>query len=141
MLTLSLSPLDNGIKVCAVLVARLCPLPPEEELPVSVGSSCQACRKSSFLGGNCHGRVSCGGNSPTKTTRGRQGKRRFDTILYRALTEITGSVKLESEILRSPYAAFDISSSSPCLDCLSQFLCASCGKAEIITLCCAACCV
>ncbi|KAK2526477.1 hypothetical protein Q9233_008247 [Columba guinea] len=26
---------DNGIKVCAVLVVRLCPLPPEEELPVT----------------------------------------------------------------------------------------------------------
>lgn len=78
---------------------------------------------------------------PRRRGVGRGGKRRFDTILYRALAEITGSVKLESEILRSPYGAFDISSSSPCLDCLSQFLCASCGKAEIINLCCAVCCV
>lgn len=44
-----------------------------------------------------------------------------------------------SEIPWAPYGAFDISSSSPCLDCLSQFLCASCGEAEIINLCCALC--
>ena len=126
----------------AVLSALECfTLLGEERLPVLEGSSCKtyweclslwensemaACRVVGILLTRWHG-----------VSRG--GKCCFDTFLYHVLTKIMSSVKLESEILWSPYGAFDISSSSPCLDCLSQFLCASCGKAEIINLCCVVC--
>lgn len=112
-----------------------------KRLPVSVGPSCKTCWECFSLWENsemaaCH----AVGILLTRwhgVSRG--GKCCFDTFLYHVLTKIMSSVKLESEILWSPYGAFDISSSSPCLDCLSQFLCASCGKAEIINLCCAVC--
>lgn len=74
---------------------------------------------------------------PGRPGFGGEGKRCFDTSPCHVLTEPGSPVKLQTEVPWAPYGAFDISGSSPCLDCLSQFLCASCGKAEIINLCCA----